>query len=73
MTKRRIPKEAFALHTERARAVRRIAIDHIKTHAKPKKVAVYLSGGADSHLVLFAALQAGKQPTVYSATMEDRE
>ena len=73
MTKRRIPKEEFALHSERSRTVRKIAIDHIKKHATDKEVAIYMSGGADSHFVLFAALEAGKNCRLYCATLEDRE
>lgn len=36
---------------------------------KPKDVAVFLSSGVDSNACLAAALEAGKNPTIYSATI----
>jgi hypothetical protein len=38
-----------------------------------EEIAVLLSSGVDSHLLLFAILDAGKTPICYSATLDDRE
>lgn len=73
MAKRSIPREAFALHEERSRKLRKASIKYIQEQVPEKKVAAFLSSGADSHFALFAAIHAGKVPTIYSCTMEDRE
>ena len=54
----------------RARKLRSFIVRHINEHVPTKKVAVLLSGGVDSHAVLFGALEAGKTPHVYSFTLE---
>ena len=73
MTKRVFPREAFAIHEERSAKIRRYLVSYVKRKVPTDTPAVFLSGGADSHLVLFAALHAGKTPTVFSCTMDDRE
>lgn len=60
--------ENFKLH-KKAKKLRETLIDRIKQHGK-KKVDIPLSGGVDSHCALFAALEAGCKPTVYSVHMK---
>lgn len=72
MGKRKIPIEAFALHEERSRKIRKVMVDLLK-EVPGDEVAILLSSGVDSHGVLFAALEAGKTPVCYSATLDDRE
>lgn len=73
MGKRVIPREMFAQHEDRAKAIRKCVMAYVKKHSKTNTPAVLLSSGADSHLVLFAALRLGKKPTVYSCTLAGRE
>ncbi len=73
MGKRTIPREAFALHEKRSAKVKVAVVNYIKEHSKTKNPALFLSSGADSHLILFAALHAGKRPTIYSCTLDGQE
>jgi asparagine synthetase B (glutamine-hydrolysing) len=54
--------------------VRQVLLDELATHCpQEREVGVFLSGGADSHSVLFALLAMGVRPTVFSIRREDRE
>ncbi len=72
MGKRVIPREAFAQHEKRAARIRECLVDMLE-EVPAKKIAIPLSSGVDSHAILFAALEAKKQPTIYSITLDDRE
>jgi asparagine synthetase B (glutamine-hydrolysing) len=61
----------FAAHTRRSSAIRKHMVEHIAA-VPARKVAVLLSAGVDSHACLFAALEAKKQVTCYSFTLDDR-
>lgn len=63
--------EHFKLH-KKAKKLRETLIGRIKQHGK-KKIDIPLSGGVDSHCALFAALEAGCKPTVYSVHLEGVE
>ena len=63
----------FAQHEDRAKAIRKCVMAYIKKHSKTDNPAVLLSSGADSHLLLFAALRLGKRPTVFSCTLAGQE
>jgi asparagine synthetase B (glutamine-hydrolysing) len=71
MGKKFLTKEQFAAHKQRAEKLAKVMVDHVVA-TKPKKVAVLLSAGVDSHACLFAALRAKKQVTCYSFTLDDR-
>lgn len=64
---------SYMANQPRPKALRKHVIGQVRKHVKGKRLAVPLSGGADSHVCLFAALEAGLTPTVYSFTLEDRE
>lgn len=53
----------------RSRLLRKALVQRIKS-AGVKKIAVPMSAGVDSHSTLFAALEAGCKPTVYSFHLE---
>lgn len=72
MAKRQIPMERFAVHKKRAEGIRKYLIAGIKK-IPSQKVAVAMSAGVDSHALLFAALEAGKTPVLYSFTLDDRK
>ncbi len=57
---------------KRARLLREGLIERAKAVGE-KKVAVPMSSGVDSHCALFACLEAGLKPTVYSFHMEGNE
>lgn len=59
----------YAAHEKRAEKIRRLMVEDAAT-LKPKKVAVMLSSGVDSHCALFAALEAGKQVACYTFGLE---
>jgi hypothetical protein len=46
-------------------------VDTLRKHPA-KRVGVLLSAGVDSHACLFASMEAGKQVTCYSFTLDDR-
>lgn len=63
--------DKFKQH-KRAKKLRETLIQRIKQYGK-KKIDIPLSGGVDSHCALFAALEAGCKPTVYSVHMDGVE
>lgn len=73
MGKRVIPRELFSLHEDRAKKIRQCVMAYIKKHSKTDNPAILLSSGADSHLILFAALRLGKKPTLFSCTLAGHE
>lgn len=59
--------------TPRAKALRKHCIDYVRSRVKGKRVAALLSGGVDSNMCLFAALDCGLQPTVYTFMLDGHE
>lgn len=72
MAQRRLSRELFAAHEDRAAKIRKAMVTNLKRQ-KVKDVAVLLSAGVDSHACLFAAMEAGLVPHCYSFTLADRE
>jgi len=59
-----IPREAFKQHEKLAKALHSRLLELVAP--LPKRVAVLLSSGVDSHAVLFACLEAKKQVATYT-------
>lgn len=73
MGRKLLTRAAYAEHEPRAALLRKHCIDFVKKNMPTKTGYSLLSGGVDSHVCLFAALAAGKRPTVLSFTLKDRE
>lgn len=71
MGRKNLVAEDFNQHTRRSALIRKHMVQHVAA-VPVKKMAVLLSAGVDSHACLFAAMEAGKQITCYSFTLEDR-
>lgn len=71
MGRKRLVAAQFEQHTVRSALIRKIMVNHMR-RVPSKRVAVLLSAGVDSHACLFAALEAGKDVTCYSFTLDDR-
>lgn len=57
----------------RVKALRKHCVDYVRSAVKGKRVACLLSGGVDSNMCLFAALEAGLTPTVYTFMLDGIE
>lgn len=74
MGRKILSRSQFAVHEPRAAKLRKHCIDFVGKHTKGvKTVYSLLSGGVDSHVCLFAALELGLRPKVLSFTLADRE
>lgn len=55
----------------KAKSLKRLLTKAASQHCG--KIGIPLSSGVDSHCMLFAALEAGHKPTLFSFTLDDRE